>query len=333
MKRAQLNLQFNWIFVLIVGAIILAFFLLVIRYQTSGADIELAAEIVKNLETVVKSTEQVEGSLKELSIPDVKIEFVCEREGISFYDIGSGGRKDIPYDIIFTQGELRGRELISWTQSWDVPFRIAMFQYLTTNNAKFVIVNDGAGPKAEELFGILPSNITKEVIEQTEDVEDDNHDFYKIIHFEGEVLSPEQYDELPEERVNIITIDANTLDSYGEIFFNKEGEHITYLKKEMLLGAIFSEDAEFYECTMNKAYQRMKTLMVLNYNRTENLSNEITDTKCSALYLWNLEDTNRILSLIDNPEYDNVMEMYEKSERIARTNQNLIRGKSCPLIY
>ncbi|NQU98091.1 hypothetical protein HQ533_01375 [Candidatus Woesearchaeota archaeon] len=322
MKKAQIAMQFNWIFVFIVGAVILIFFLYIIKSQTKEADTELAASIIKNLDTVVKSSEQKAGTLKLIKIPDVTIQFVCE-DGVSFYDLGNGIRKDIPYDIIFSQSKLSGNQLISWTQSWDLPFRIGFFQYLTTRKAQFIVVDDGQF--APELLKILPKNITVKSIGPSDDIPDFNYDYYKIIEFS---THPHTGDK-PAENVHNITINTTDLKSHGEVSFDG-APAVKYLKEEALLGAIFAEDEEFYKCTMDKAFDRLQTLMDLNYKRTLNISREISDERCLMLYGFIEEKINEITS---NPTLENSESIYLHSKQIARDNLNLIRSKNCPIIY
>ncbi|MBC8500601.1 MAG: hypothetical protein ISS25_01010 [Nanoarchaeota archaeon] len=336
MKKAQISLQFNWIFVFIVGAVILLFFLVIVRSQTKDADYELAGEIIKNLDTVVKSSEQTAGTLKMIKIPDVTIEFVCEPDTkVSFYDIGNGVSKDTPHDIIFSQKELSGTELISWTQSWNVPFRIGFFQYLTTRRAQYIIVNDildeSQGGLSEKLFKMLPKNITKILIEQGEDVEDKGYDYYKIIQFKGNEHGGDV--KAPDDKVQIIMIETNDLNAHGTVNFTRENKVLKFLKKESLFGAIFAEDVDFYNCTMAKAFERLKTLMTLSHDRTSQLRVEVSDTKCSTLYEWSLDDIDNILSTIDASGLNGADSIYEASKQLARGNQNLIRGRNCPLIY
>ncbi|MFC2135433.1 hypothetical protein ACFLTH_12540 [Bacteroidota bacterium] len=332
MEKGQISLQFNWIFILAVGIIILIFFLIVVKNQTKNADYELSGDILRNLDTVVKSSEHVEGTFKRIKIPDSVIVFECETEtNISFYNIGNGIRKDIPYDIIFSQRELKGTELMSITKSWDVPFRIAMFQYLTTKKAQFLIVEDTGG-LAQELFDLLPENISKKMIETNDIVEDNNYDYYKIIQFE-ESLLPSENIRAPADRVHTITISpALGLDSYGTVKFDETTTH-SYLKLASLFGAIFAHDADIYECTMNKAFQRFETLINLTSSRMAELKTTETDGQCISLLTWGEEDLDNILSNIQNNGLSSADTIYISSNSLERGNHNLIRGKNCPLVY
>jgi len=325
-QKGQLSLQFNWIFVIFVGAIILAFFLMMIKNQTKSADFEMAGELIKNLDTIIKSAEQSTGTVKPINIPaSTKINFVCE-PGLSFYDLGNGITKDIPYQIIFAQAELKGTPLISWTQSWDLPMRISFFQYLTTKGSRFIVVNDTVGTLAEKLYDWLPKNITIEIIQPTDTITDTNHDYYKVIEFEG---TNNLHTGTIEPNVHKLTIrpSSDGLDSHGEVQFDGGG-NIGFLKKEALFGAIFAEDEEFYTCTMEKAFARMKTLMEMNERRLTDFEDLVTESVCASSYSWTRYEINNVML-----NKMNVQSLYQSSKKIERDNSNLMRAKRCPLIY
>jgi len=331
-KKGQIEIQFNWIFIFIVGVIILIFFLFVIRSQTKSADIELAGDIIKNLDTVVKSAQTTVDAEKIIAMPNVKISFICEPDtNISFYDLGNGVKKDTPYDIIFSQEKLSGYELISWTQSWDVPFRIATFQYLTTKRAQFIIVND-TGTFAEELNKSLPKGMNKLFINPNDNIVDNNYDYYKIIEFDGSKHTGDK----PTKNVHKIIIHINsgqsTIDSYGTVKFDEpDVPIINFVKKASLFGAIFSEDADFYNCTMNKAFDRFEILMKLQHNRTGEIKDKLPAemASCRNIFIVSGSDMDSLSSkkLVD------AANIFEGSKKIMRANENLIRGKNCPLIY
>jgi|FLOH01.1.fsa_nt_gi hypothetical protein len=325
MKKAQLSTQFNWIFVFIVGAIILIFFLYLIRAQTKSADKELTGDILKNLETVVKSSESTAGVVKVINIPSSNINFFCQ-EDISYYEIGSL-RRDIPYDIIFSEDKLMGDKIVSWTQSWNVPFRISVFQYVSTDNIYFLVVQDDHG-LADELFNLLPANISKNKISQTDLIKDLNFDHYKIIQFKDSEFTGTIE---PVQGVDSLIINAPYgLNAYGQIEFVNEGVSVGFLKKESLLGAIYSADSNYYNCTMNKAFNRLELLLNLNKKRLAELETFVSDTDCNTTYSFSYDDMDEMINHMNIQEVEN---LHILSERIARDNQKLIRGRNCPLIY
>ncbi|MFH1589470.1 MAG: hypothetical protein ABIB43_02800 [archaeon] len=321
LKKGQISLQFNWIFVFIVGAVILMFFITIIKAQTGEADIEMAGTLMQNLDTIVKTSDPGDSNVKSEPIPGVTIKFVCESD-ISFYDVRNGVRKDLPYDIMFSQAELKGDKLMVWAENWEVPFKIAQFQYLTTNKALFMIVDDEKF--ARTLYNELPSNISKKLIQPSTPIDYSGYDYYKVIQFKGR-----ENTKIP-DFMNVLTIETTNLDSYGTLKFKDKGIEKTsqFLKKESLFGAIFSEDFTFYECTMSKAFDRLEILMELNKRRIQKLNDENFSTSC-----FYYSTISKFDNIIRDADLDKSGSIYQSQDSIASDNRKLMKGKSCPLIY
>jgi hypothetical protein len=329
MKKAQIAIQFNWIFIFIVGAIILAFFLVVIKSQAKQSNLELSAELINNLDTIIKTSQRSSGSFKIIDLPAVTLNFVC-KDGFSNYELGNTGlKKDIPYDVIFAPSEMNGAQLISWSVDWKVPYSITSFQFLTNSRIQYIVVNDTSSPFSRDLFNLLPENITKKTVLFNDQIDDYNYDSYKIIFF----TKVPQNINTPKSKTELIKIipSSNGLDGYGTIKFYEESPssgnlmgNSSYIRKESLLGAIFAQDYTFYECTMKKAYNRLDLINNITHYRTWNLSQETSiDNGCRNIYI-------HALSLLT---YSTVPELYQNSVNMRKDNEDLIRGRNCPLIY
>ncbi|MBU0665814.1 MAG: hypothetical protein KKB65_01435 [Nanoarchaeota archaeon] len=328
MKKAQIAIQFNWIFIFIVGAIILAFFLVVIKSQTTESNAEVAAELINNLETIIKTSQQSKGSFKSLSLPTVTIGFTCE-EDISFFELKeSSYKKDNPFDIIFAPEEISGNNLFMWSLEWKLPYPVAHFQYLTNNRIKYVIIDDTSS-FAEELNKTLPKNITKSFISSNEAVVDQNYDHYRIIYFDTKPTNINT----PEKKTSYlnVTVSGTNIDSYGELeFFNGNKDSLgknKFLKLESLLGAVFSNTEEFYNCTMKKAFERLNIINSVHNNRANNLSQSQIDSTCKILYLTTEQ------AILTTLELKDAHTIYINAQDIKKYNEDLMRGKNCPLIY
>ncbi len=333
-KKAQLSLQFNWIFILIIGVAILAFFLVTIRSQSKSADMDLTADIMKNLDTVIKSAEASTGAEKIIHTPSLRMNFVCDNlplnNIISTYTIGGFSDNDLTYDMIFTQEELSGNQLISWTQSWNMPFRIALFQYLTTKRSLFIIVNNTGTPAAAIYINkTLPKNIQKIIVNPSDSLSNyTGFDYYKIIELGMEHVGagkpPGMYHTVYFEEVG-------KLKSEGKVHFSidvtEEGIS-AYNGPAMLFGAIFAQDMSFYECTSKKALARLKLLMNLTKQRTLELSTESTNAECKSIYDSALIEISALESITEFTPSS-----YGKTINIKNRNERLIRGDNCALIY
>ena len=141
-KRGAIEVQFNWIFVIIVGAVILLFFFAIINNQSKTTEDRISISQSKYFETVITSTGQKVGTLKEYQIPGLKISFECDSgANLYSYSVQNLPARDTKYDVIFTQEELIGNNIQTWTQSWDLPFAVGTFLYITNSKQGYIFYN------------------------------------------------------------------------------------------------------------------------------------------------------------------------------------------------
>ena len=121
------------------------------------------------------------------------------------------------------------------------------------------------------------------------------------------------------------------IDSYGELeFFNGNKDSLgknKFLKLESLLGAVFSNTEEFYNCTMKKAFERLNIINSVHNNRANNLSQSQIDSTCKILYLTTEQ------AILTTLELKDAHTIYINAQDIKKYNEDLMRGKNCPLIY
>ena len=89
MKRGQVQITFNWIYILIAGGLILLFFAGIIVRQQSLAEERLAGNVVNTLETIFTAagvSEKTKNFLDTSGIADLTLEFTCE-EGVGRYGL------------------------------------------------------------------------------------------------------------------------------------------------------------------------------------------------------------------------------------------------------
>ena len=76
-RKAQVETQFNWIFILIVGAIILAFFTYIVIKQKAASDAKIAGKISQQLNTILVGAKVSSGTVQDIPTPEVSIHFTC----------------------------------------------------------------------------------------------------------------------------------------------------------------------------------------------------------------------------------------------------------------
>ncbi len=284
-KKGVVELHFNWIFVLIAGAVIFAFFITIVNKQREFSEIKSSGTIITNLESILTGAQVSTRTVNIIDMPKVDIGFECNR-----YFIGSVP-KQIKSNVVFAPGLLKGKTMITWTTDWNTPYRVTNFLYITDPQLRYIIVFDASTEAvAKKVFDELPKEISKEVVDVADigDLVDKNNYKVKFVFMVNDVNNVPTADALSElidmadKDVTAINVDAgtsNVIQSTGEMrFFKKHGNGwmavnpITYyLKQESLFGAIYAEDIEMYNCAMKKAFKKLGFVSKIYFERSSSL--------------------------------------------------------------
>lgn len=359
-KKAQVDIQFNWIYIIIVGAIFIGFFFSVISSQNKSAELEVSTTLVNHFETILSSTAQQDNTLKvhEKISPRIKLNFVCSlEESQSYFTVQNSPPIDTLFDIQFSKNTVKGKDMITWTSTWKQPFRIASFLYISNKDDMFLFY-DNTG-SAKELYDNFPTNFTTKVLGASDPFESDesNYDHYTYVIVENEGDYDELYDietfgkthwdsSSKSSLVVIRPALTNNLFKYGTVSFCKNrfpaDDCISqpYIGEASLYGAIFSSDFDTYKCNMNKAFQILRLHSLLNYNRIKNLRSVLPES-CKILYGINIDDVesgpyanfNTLADLSQEFTETNVNEIVGITQTIAQRNNELALQSQCPTIY
>ncbi|MBU1974820.1 MAG: hypothetical protein KKG59_00275 [Nanoarchaeota archaeon] len=262
MKKA-IAIQFTWVFVLIVGAMLFAFFMNVIGKQKDmaeqGSDVK-TRDIIGN---ILKIAEATPNTFNSHEIPNKPIVFDCTEPTSSSFSIGKKGSKgSLATNVVFMQEVMKSNKLYTWTLDWKIPYRAATFVYATTPRTRYVFYKsdiDACASLMDWLLEDWPEEIEKTVVSGTpaefmEEVVSKGYDSNVFVQFGTDCravdyedaanrinamdsrLSDEDEDGLRGgEEVHMITIvpfvtDNNVVNkNHGELFFYKRhaypGEH------------------------------------------------------------------------------------------------------------
>jgi hypothetical protein len=339
MTKAQISVQFNWIFVFITGAVVLLLILSVAKMRTEEAGEELAMDLTKTLNTIIKASEKTSGTFKEVNLPqEVVIKFTCEDNFSSYKVVGAPQEVRTDYQAIFAPPELQGSKLFTWSLDWSVPFKASTLLLITNDKTLYVFVNDTGGTVIEELYRDFPSNLSKVFVNDADDVEPKNYNAYVFVS--DKIVNPSSFDP---DKENVYCVGVapqnNFVDGVGELSFDKcprrGGPAVTlfsshFLRKSTVYAAIVSATGQGYNCNMNKALEKLKVLAELHYLRLQNISQELTGQPCYPYYshpLYVLELMNQTRGMND------FSDLFELSGQLRLDNEDLIRGYNCPLIY
>lgn len=347
-KRAVIEVQFNWIFILIAGAVILIFFASLVGKQKEFATASYATNVLTNMEAIMSGAGVALGSTQFIELADTRIDFSCDA-----YYVGEA-QKNFKGKLTFAPSYLYGKYIVTWTQSFDVPFRATNFLYLTTPEIRYIIINDGN--YAEKLYELLPQKeaeideekktmMNKEIVDNIAEIKDKNNYKVRIIFFENDnigqittLIRKTAADDLTALKITP-SQETNILNSYGTVeFFKKRGNEFDkigtseYFTQSMLFGAVFTDDLETYNCLKNRAFEKMKMVADVYRERSGEIAGKYQEEAgagtiplCSAVH-----DSAAIK--LTNINYDSLEGLYNLMNTLKNQNQDALRF-SCAVIY
>jgi len=299
-KKGQAEVQFNWIFVLVVGGIILIFFTAIVLKQKSVSEQKLSATMAADLETIFAGASVSKGTSHMFEIPNLEMNFDCSR----FY-MGQIN-KPLGKQVIFAPSKVKGDKLLTLTLEWNVPFKSSNFLFVTSPDVRYIFVYDSS---SLDLLGLindsLPSGLNAEFYEAADanavrslmnSISDKNN--YKVRF----VFVVSSFDENSLNNFNFSKLSGMVGDdltallikpsggSVKNVYFFKSnggsfvlvGDSISFdfvsPREEVealpsLLGAIISDDLESYNCIMRKAFERLELVSSIYLDKVDKLNN------------------------------------------------------------
>ena len=275
-KRGQMEIQFNWIFVLIAGALILAFFISVVNKQREVSAIRTSASVATNLESIFTGAEISTNTVNVFDLPQTTVDFEC-----GSYAIGSV-RKQTGDNVVFAPTRIEGRQMITWARDWSVPYRVMNFLYLTDPVIRYIIVNNSRN-LGKKIFDTLPREMNKEVIDVIDfaslaDRNDPHIRFIFLGGVNGDVLQSSLLN-VDDEKISAVAFPdlqgEDSIPRFGNVeFFRKQGSNFVssgetfYMNDDALFGALYSGTAENYNCAMRNAFSRLALVSSIYVNRS-----------------------------------------------------------------
>jgi len=348
--RRGFAVQFNWLFVLIGGAIILGFFISLITNQASEDEERTAQKSTQELGTLLRVSLASRDTQKTVFF-NKKIIFYCRN--ISEYYVE--GARDLSerydYNVIFSPDELDGEDLVIQTLNFKAPFRVMPFIYLTNKDIEYVFV--GGSALIKQLYSAMPDNITIKLISPVTlaSYPDNNYDhtvFVLDIQNKTFLKSLYNFDKSSWERVSAVVINATggTAYAYGNISFYKYGssgfvlnKSLPFIGLELALGGIISHNNIIYECNLKKVLQRLELLTRLYLKRTDYYYSHAPD-ECKHYYIGSdvgvkdyLEGIHDYATITNKLSLNNFRNLFFAINNLGSLNKDIETKTECPSIY
>ncbi len=334
-KRSAIEIQFNWIFVLIAGTVIFVFIISLILSQKKDVDKQISQDVLKQLATNIKGKQQLSDTFSQMETPPTTFTFTCDPNDLTAdFKISGSQREPLPLEIIFAPREFNTQKLNIWTLDFAVPFTVTRFIYLTPPNMIFVIYNSSATTPqnqayARAIYNQFPSNITKKYASTTTELENAIRGFknYRVICF-NDCPPPANY-----QFISILPL-GNDIFSHGKVRYNNLAQDVNdipqYIGQASLFGAIFSQDEKYYQCEMGRAFKQFEIKRSLHRERVVLLQSDLQsiNPQCVPVFALPLSTLNNM----KNKKLNDTEHLYELSNVLKRDNTDLT-FKGCPLIY
>tara|TARA_Y100000034_G_scaffold40032_1_gene49343 strand:- start:1576 stop:2562 length:987 start_codon:yes stop_codon:yes gene_type:complete len=320
MKRGVVSPVFTYIFVLIVGGIILWFFTSFAFQQLNLGNKLSSIEISKTLDDNLDAFAISKNSDKDINFGmDLNLlinNLVC---GTLSSDDGNNLRTN---KVIFSPKSLKGDSIKTWTLSWKYPFHVTNFFYLSNENSFYYIVHDGNSEEyvKNKFFSDsskykIPSRFKVRRINKN-DVNNDRisnllnqYSFVKLIYF----TTPNNL--ASNDRLKIIEIKEDS----NLVKFHNENKEEILLSDEHMLGAIFSEDYKSFRCGFDDSVDKLKSLSKLYLEKQSKLKSK--GLTCN----YNIVNSNLNYFIDTNPDKNN-FETYKGNRNNLIINNNDLEG-------
>lgn len=330
-KKAAIEIQFNWIFVLIIGAIILIVFSGIVLRQKNISETSKNVLLLNSLDAIISGTESTAGTVNIVRIPESRIEFSCNS-----YSVGKLS-KQVEVMNVFPSSVIEGDRLIASTADFSSPYRVSNIVYLTDPKHAYIFI--GESDVKQALKELMPSEILLDDAAALSDIEL-RQSPARLVFFGEYPILPEAFSAFDDSSITALRVEGTL--SYGTLeFYRKKGDAFEpsgisyYLGEETLLGAVFSDSMDVYECAMGSLFDKIGIVTEIYKSRTIAVRQAYSEqgSRCAAFAdttysLGNIEE----ISLASEFSEANVARISEAASRLRAQNRQA-QLQSCATIY
>ncbi len=348
-KKAALSIQFNWIFILIAGGMILFFFFGIISRQREASDESIDRAMLDYFENILSGTNVKIGTVENYTLGRSSLELSSDFYGFQ------RSQRDIRNKIVFGPNLVKGNRMIIYTDYWSLPYKIDYFVYITSNEVRYIFVEeDHNTAEIRRIIAIMPDFVNIETIRdfRLSGISDNNHYKVKFI-FVNSNLNIQNLDFSQSgivrrdfSAVNVIVSSGIDIDNFGQVQFYKkerttlreEGTRMPFLKKETLRGAIFAEDSEFYSKSLQKALNKLDMMSEIYRHNALELEGYaqgnvlLRSYGCLTIYGEILDSIGKIIQNNKELNLHNFENLYNENKKIEDSNKRLMLA-SCPILF
>ncbi len=329
-KKAQVEIQFNWIYVSIAGVIILSVFVGIAVRMNQNSKERLAADAITIFDEIFTSVQASENTENNISLPGLDLEVESDNPACNHYSISGTDRSQISIEFTpFFSPRIIKTRILSYSLGWNMPFRVNYFIYMTSPGIAYVSIGNN------EIAGSMPEHLNLIEEDNVDDFKDENYD--RIRFFADNIDKLENVDSSVKRNKHVSAVvigNNNEIDYYT--YENNNWEHkgtTYYFDDTTLMAAIYSDNIEAYECNMAKAILRLNKFSTILESRADELNDAdlyqtCTNYDTAAALLSEMESETTSTKLTA----DMVSSLMQIRDDLSGINTELNK-QSCPTIY
>lgn len=285
MSKKAFELQFHWIFIMIAGALILAFFFTIAQKQRSISEDKLALTLASDIENIFIGAIASKGTAQGLPVPPQGIDFECKEGCNCFFSI-EGKPRSFGDKVMFAPGSIEGARMVVWAEEWKQPYRVTNFLFVSDPGAKYYFVYNPSNSQSSQWLDQLTKRIPKIGQSSVIDYENITSEALPGIQNEGfdnavfVLLNVPPADLDPSfKRTEVRAVQAVAGTSPHLKFFYNDGTKLEHdetwplIDLTAIYAAMFSDSARMYECGMKNAFKKMSYISELYIKRSDMLGN------------------------------------------------------------
>ena len=330
-SKKAIEIQFNWMFVLVAGALILMFFMAIVFKQKEVSQESTNIAVLKSIGAIIAGAGTSSQTSRPIDVPYSDILVGCNQisSGRMLKQFGNASL------ILFAPGLIRGKKLIVQTLDFAAPYKATNILYATSPSVRYVII--GNGNLARDVNKTFSRDIGREFYTAPFAVRNKNDYKVRFVFFsDAESIVLENLNVMRNEDVSAISIAGS--DDKGEIkFYQKNslnGWTLTgksdYITRPSVIGAIFADTIEAYDCNMQNIFQRFEIITRIYKQRASKLLGYGAG-RCDPLYNAAIGEMEKILASKSFGK-DSIEQISKSSSALSENNNNL-QLESCPLPY
>lgn len=342
LKKGQVTDQFNWVFAVVAGGIILLLFLFIIGQLQAVGDAKLGASILQSMDAIITGSEATDNAVTFIPINNLfSLLITCDEDSRLLIE-NSVSSMDIRNRLIYAPTSVGSKELFVATKPLARPFPLGNAVLFSDEDILFLVyrpvsASTDNNAMLDEVVSFFPRNVTFMDTGIFQPV----FSKYKKVIVITTVDPPNNLRQTTEtypgvsvlRNTNAIWIKINTEESaelssktQRESTFTSQGT-VTLPRFDFVTMLAYSGSKEFFECSLNKLHQRLRVVSMIYMQRAETLqTSDLVEARCRPRYAEAIPELRALTQSLT------AYNLQDRITALERINRNLLLA-SCPLLY